>query len=197
MMKTLNAAISFAAIASATVSPSSLNSDISIIIHNDLMRKNPCFLKYHMLSIVTENTSSFAGSGVLLLDPMPLQKAIESCKSLGESLWTSQTGFSQIKSDLNYLTFQGKYTSDQRYWISSLHNTPSTINGHGKIQKASANTHLPVLCHQSAPYSDHETQDNSSAWRVSVHSNNEYLTGYARHQNVEDYADINSDSVIE
>ncbi|KAJ5278962.1 hypothetical protein N7478_004334 [Penicillium angulare] len=162
MRKIFGIGLFLATLANATVSPSSINSDISIIIHNDLM----------------QNTSSLANSGVLLLDPMPLQKAIETCKSLRETLWTYQTGFSEIKSDLDYLIFQGKYANSQDYWIAPVHNTPSTIDVNGKVQKASANSKLPAICTQSAPYSNSEIQDTNSTWQVSVHSNNEYLTGF-------------------
>ncbi|KAJ5740457.1 hypothetical protein N7493_000329 [Penicillium malachiteum] len=160
MIEIFSTVILWAALADATVSPSLLDSDISIIIHNDLK----------------ENRSSWSESGVLLLDPMPLQKAIGSCHRLGESLWTGN--FSEIKYDLDYLTFEGKYSDDQEYWIASVDNAASTIKLSGKVQKASADTHLPALCTQTAPYSTSETQDNSSAWQVLVHSNNEYLTGF-------------------
>ncbi|KAJ6036527.1 hypothetical protein N7540_000806 [Penicillium herquei] len=160
MIEIFGTVILWAALAGATVGPSSLDSDISLIIHNDLK----------------EDTSSWSDSGVLLLDSMPLQKAIESCRSLGESLWSGK--FDEIKYDLEYLTFQGKYSDDQKYWIAPVDNAASTINLSGKVQKASANTHLPALCTQTAPYSTSETQDNSSTWQVLVHSNNEYLTGF-------------------
>lgn len=108
---------------------------------------------------------------------MPLQKALETCYSLGETLWSYQAGVSEIQNDLDYLIFQGKYSKSQKYWIAPVHNMPSTINANGKVQKASANTHLPALCTQSAPYSNSDSQDTSSRWQVSVRSNNEDLTG--------------------
>ncbi|KAJ5656772.1 hypothetical protein N7507_008722 [Penicillium longicatenatum] len=151
-----------AATVNAALSPGSIESDLSILIHNDLL----------------EGNSTLAGSGVLLLDPMPLQKAIETCYSLGETLWSYKAEVSDIKHDLGYLSYQGKYSENQKYWIAPVHNTPSTINANGKVQKASVNTHLPVLCTQSAPYSNSDSQDTSSRWQVSVHSNNEYLTGF-------------------
>ncbi|KAJ5713775.1 uncharacterized protein N7483_010956 [Penicillium malachiteum] len=160
MIEIFSTVILWATLAAATVGPNSLDSDISLIIHNDLK----------------EDTSSWSESGVLLLDPMPLQKAIESCHSLGESLWSGK--FDEIKYDLDYLTFQGKYSDDQKYWIAPVNSAASTINLSGKVQKASANTDLPALCTQTAPYSTSETQDNSSTWQVLVHSNNEYLTGF-------------------
>ncbi|KAJ5746437.1 hypothetical protein N7520_011619 [Penicillium odoratum] len=150
-----------AATVDAVLSPSSIDSDISILIHNDLL----------------EGNSTLAGSGVLLLDPMPLQKAISTCHSLGETLIISNR-VSDIKNALKYLNFQGKYGTSQNYWISPVQNAPSTINVDGKVQKASANTYLPALCTQSARYSNSETQDTSAIWQISVHSNNEYLTGF-------------------
>lgn len=118
-----------------------------------------------------------AGSGVLLLDSMPLQRAIETCHSLGETLWSYQAGASEIRNDLDYLTYQGKYSEIQKFWIAPVHNKPATINANGKIQNAHANTHLPALCTQSAPYSNSDSQNTDSRWQVSVRSNNEHLTG--------------------
>ncbi|KAJ5897507.1 Carboxylesterase type B [Penicillium tannophilum] len=162
MFNVIRVTLFLAATVNAALSPSSIDSDLSILIHNDLL----------------EGNSTRAGSGVLLLDPMPLQKAIETCHSLGETLWSYQAEASEIKNDLDYLTFQGKYSKSQKYWIAPVHNIPSTINANGKVQRAFANTHLPALCTQSAPYSNSDSQDTSSRWQVSVQSNNEYLTGF-------------------
>lgn len=108
---------------------------------------------------------------------MPLHQAIASCESLGESLWTVNSNFSNIQNDLNYLLYQHKYTRTQQYWIAPEHNTPSTIDVDGHIKQASSETRLPVLCSQSAPYSTPSSKNTNATWQVGVYSNNESITG--------------------
>lgn len=108
---------------------------------------------------------------------MPLQNALSSCKSLGESLWDSSSGFGNIQNDLDYLVLQEKLSLDQRYWIASVHGTPSSIDASGSVKKASENEHLPVLCTQTAPYSTPDIKDTNATWQVTVNSNKQYLTG--------------------
>ncbi|OQD87301.1 hypothetical protein PENANT_c006G08609 [Penicillium antarcticum] len=148
------------AITAEAVSPESLSSDISILIHNDLL----------------ETQSPLADSGVLVLDARPWKEATESCQKLGESLWGAHSDFKDIQHDLEYLICQGKYLQNQRFWTSTR--KASTIDANGHINTASANARLPVLCTQSAPHSNKTFQDRNPKWRVTVHSNNEYLTGF-------------------
>lgn len=108
---------------------------------------------------------------------MPLSQATASCQTLGESLWAVNSNFSNIQHDLDYLVYQHKYTRTQRYWIASVQNTPSTINVDGRITHASPDTHLPVLCTQSAPYSTPNSKNTNATWQVGVSSNNEHITG--------------------
>lgn len=108
---------------------------------------------------------------------MPLQNALNNCKSLGESLWDSSSGFGNVQNDLDYLVLQEKTTLNQRYWIAPVHGTPSSIDASGHVKKASANEHLPVLCTQTAPYSTPDIKDTNATWQVTVESNKQYLTG--------------------
>lgn len=124
-----------------------------------------------------ESSSPHAGSGVLLLGAMPLQEAMNSCNSLGESLWKSSEGYDSIKNDLDYLAFQKRYGDGQRYWIAPVRGTPSTLDADGRVKKASANEHLPVLCTQTAPYSTPDQKDTNVTWQVTLNSNNQHLTG--------------------
>ncbi|KAJ5960246.1 uncharacterized protein N7479_007396 [Penicillium vulpinum] len=151
-----------ATIANAAVSPKSLNSDISIVIHNDLL----------------EAESPLSGSGILVLDARPWQEATESCQKLGGTLWGTESSYRDIRNGLDYLVFQGKYTRSQRFWTASDHRKLSTIDTNGRVNKASAKEKLPVLCTQSAPLSNSTFQDISAQWQVTVHSNDEYLTGF-------------------
>lgn len=125
----------------------------------------------------TENSSPWANSGVLLLDPMPLDEAMSSCHALGENLWPIQTGFEQIRHNLQYLSFKQTYTAKQKFWIASVDGIPMTIDGNGHIGNASTDHVLPVLCTQSAPFSTPTTQDTSPKWQVSVRTGKDHITG--------------------
>ncbi|KAJ5130945.1 uncharacterized protein N7515_006984 [Penicillium bovifimosum] len=148
------------AIAAKAVSPESLDSDISIIIHNDLLE------------------SPLADSGVVVLDARNWQEATESCQKLGESLWDIASGHQDVQNNLDYLVYQGKYHHGQQFWTASNHRKLSTIDTNGRINRASAHERLPVICTQRAPYSNMTFQDTSAQWQVTVNSNNEYITGF-------------------
>lgn len=100
-----------------------------------------------------------------------------SCESLGETLWKASTGSPSIKSDLDYLVYQRKYSPSQRYWIAPVRGAPSAINANGDITKAAAHTRLPVLCAQNAPYTTEYSSNTNSTWQVAVRSNNEHIIG--------------------
>jgi hypothetical protein len=124
-----------------------------------------------------ESSSPWSESGVILLEAMSLLKATEICRSLGERLWTTQSGFSTIQQDLEYLVFQRKFSRRQQYWIAPIHGVPSTIDVNGEIRESFPSKHLPVLCTQSAPYSTASTKDTNFTWQVTIQSNNEHITG--------------------
>ena len=166
------------AIAANAVSPKSLNSDISILIHNDLLGMYITFgILSWRLTVETESQSPLSDSGILVLDARPWQEATESCQKIGETLWGAGSSYKDIQNDLDYLVFQGKYTRNQRFWTASDRRKLSTIDTNGRVNKASANEKLPVVCTQSAPLSNSTFQDTSAQWQVTVHSNDEYLTG--------------------
>lgn len=112
-----------------------------------------------------------------MLDARPWQEATESCQKIGETLWGAGSSYKDIQNVLDYLVFQGKYTRNQRFWTASDRRKLSTIDTNGRVNKASANEKLPVVCTQSAPLSNSTFQDTSAQWQVTVHSNDEYLTG--------------------
>ncbi|PYH34015.1 cholinesterase [Aspergillus neoniger CBS 115656] len=150
----------------AAVGPESLGSDISIILHNDLL----------------EADSPLANSSVIILDDKNLEVATEACNALGESLWGSAPSTpADLKADLDYLKYRGDYKNNQQFWISSVNGTGRTIDLKGTIATAESNHLYPVLCTQSAPYSTEDYQNISSQYQVTVHANNEYLTGYRDH----------------
>lgn len=181
MSRAFSYSILFLAVAArAVVSPATLNSDISILIHNDLLGENVLSWVWNNMMLRIngiESSSPHAGSGVLLLDAMPLQEALNSCNSLGESLWTSNSGLESIQNGLDYLVLQNRYTGDQRYWIAPVHGTPSSVDVSGRMKKASANEPLPVLCTQTAPYSTPDEKNTNATWQVTIKSNQQFLTG--------------------
>ncbi|KAH6672076.1 cholinesterase [Halenospora varia] len=144
-------------------SPNALGSDLTVLINNDILGPQ----------------SPAANSGVILLTPRSQVSADAACKALGEKLW--DVSGASIQSNLDYLTLEGKYDADQLYWISSSGTTARAIDGKGQISDTrtfSPHSRLPALCTQSAPFSDSSAQNSSEKWQVTVHSNNEYITGF-------------------
>ncbi|KAJ5330061.1 hypothetical protein N7452_010451 [Penicillium brevicompactum] len=162
MVNLVAACLILAATASAVASPASLNSDISLIFHNDLM----------------ESESPLSGSAVLILGPRTWQEAAKSCLELGETLWRSDSGFEFIQSDLDYLVYLGSYSPKQQFWTASHNQKSSTINADGQINHASPQKRLPVICTQTAPYSNSTSQDTNERWQLVVESGNQQLTGF-------------------
>lgn len=127
--------------------------------------------------VLPESESPLSGSGVLVLGPRTWQEATESCLELGETLWKSDADSKIIQTDLEYLVHLGTYSPEQRFWTASHNQKPSTINAAGQINYASPKKRLPVICTQTAPYSNSTFQDTSGNWQVVVESNNRHLTG--------------------
>ncbi|KAJ5179392.1 hypothetical protein N7492_002602 [Penicillium capsulatum] len=158
--------LSFTSIAHALVGLETLKSGISIFINNDL----------------TEKASLSADSGILLLDPMPLPQAINSCRDIGEVLWPVETRLDNIRQHLEYLVFQQQYNQSQAYWVAGADGNPTALYGDGRVDKGPSDTDLPVLCTQTAPYSIPDAQNISARWQVSLRANNEYITGFRDHR---------------
>ena len=158
------------------------DSTLSIIINNDLLGTSRSDCKWTSLTYTsTGSESPSADSGVILLSPRSRIYAASACAALGEQLWSPELKTSSIQPNLDYLTSGGQFSADQQYWIASTRNTSRAIDGHGNIANTSttlsAYLQLPVLCTQSAPFSNSTYQNTSSQWQVTVHSNNEYITG--------------------
>ncbi|PYI02958.1 alpha/beta-hydrolase [Aspergillus sclerotiicarbonarius CBS 121057] len=148
------------------VGPGSLGSEVEILLHNDLL----------------EAESPLVDSGVILLGGKTLAEGIHACDTLGESLWgTPPATPADIAADLEYLLYRGDYGNKQQFWISPGNNTARTIDLEGKVAAADATHRFPVLCTQTAPYSTEDYQNTSSPYQVTVHANNEYLTGFRDH----------------
>lgn len=124
-----------------------------------------------------EKESPLSDSGILVLDPRTWKEATESCLQLGATLWGSESGPETIQSGSDYLAYLGKYAPGQRFWTASKHQKPSTLSTNGQLQTSSADKRLPVLCKQTAPYSNSTFQDTSEQWRVTVESHSQRFTG--------------------
>lgn len=122
--------------------------------------------------------SPSAGSGLIVLTSQSRESAAANCAALGEQLWRPEWNTASIQPSLDYLTYENKYHAGQQYWISPNSADYRAIDRHGYIKIVSPHLHLPALCTQSAPFSNSTYQDTSRQWQVTVHSNNEYLTGY-------------------
>lgn len=167
----------------AIPSPNSLGSDLTILINNDILGKlRPSTTDAWLIYSSAGPESPSADSAVILLGTRSRESAADVCAALGEQLWSPQTETPNIQFNLDYLTYASNYSANQQYWIAPSSTTPRAIDGHGRIWDSSTlspHSRLPALCTQSAPFSNSSTQDASAQWQVTVHSNKEYITGYA------------------
>lgn len=114
---------------------------------------------------------------MILLTSRSRESAATDCTALGEQLWAPELKTASIQPNLNYLTYENEYSATQQYWIAPNAAGPRAINGKSQIAAVSPHLHLPVLCTQTAPFSNSSYQDTSPEWQVTVYSNNEYITG--------------------
>jgi carboxylesterase type B len=96
---------------------------------------------------------------------------------LGEQLWSPESKTASIQANLDYLKYQGKI-GNSSLWVAPSGDKPQAIGLSGSLAAADSSQRLPVLCTQSAPFSNGTTEDTSEKWQVSVHSNNEDYTGF-------------------
>lgn len=123
--------------------------------------------------------SPTADAAILFLgEEMTLQDGEAACADLGEQLWAPELDTGSIQRNLDFLLYQGK--GDTGSWIAAYDDAPRGISSSGDvINGLDAAEKLPVLCTQTAPFSNSSVQDTDDRWRVSVRANNEVLTGYA------------------
>lgn len=177
----LSTLLSSVSLTAASPSPNTIDSDLTIIVNNDLQGPS----------------SPSANASVLLLSSsLPFSQASQACSSLGESLYSPETlSVTTIKPDIDYLLYRsGKSSSlDTTFWIAPSTKNPSVTrvldvspsgrisisevrNGKGKGKAAE----YPVLCTQTAPFSNNQAQDKSAKWQVGVEgvNGNEKITGF-------------------
>ncbi|KAH8674144.1 Alpha/Beta hydrolase protein [Xylariales sp. PMI_506] len=161
-------ALLLAAVVSASPpSPQSLKSDLTLIVDNDLQGPS----------------SPSADSAVIVLSARSLKDAKSACEALGEELWSPEKyTTADIQTNLNFSSYNGGAISpQQQYWVAPQGSTGRCIGQSGHVSSSNPSQELPVLCTQSAPFSNSTGADSSEKWQVTVQSNNEYLTGYRDH----------------
>lgn len=151
-----------AVLAACAPSPQSLGSDLTILIDNNLEGES----------------SALSSSGVILLGHRSYEDAVSGCNALGEQLWSPELETASIQSDLDYLVYEGKVDNSSLFWIASLDGKTRAVGVSGDVVVVDPENDLSVLCTQSAPFSNTTWQDPDQRWQVTVHSNNEYYTGF-------------------
>lgn len=143
-------------------SPDSLNTGITIVADNDLQGVN----------------SPTANSSIIVLSARPYSDAILACKALGEQLWSPELGSSSIQRNLDYLRYKDNALGSSQFWIASKGVGSRAIDRTGRVSWPAIASRLPVICTQTAPFSNETFKDTSDNWQVTVRSNGEYLTGF-------------------
>lgn len=119
-----------------------------------------------------------ANSSIIVLSARPYSDALTACKALGEQLWSPDIGNASIQHNLDYLKYKDTALGTSSFWIASKGVGSRAIDRTGRISWPAIASRLPVLCTQSAPFSNETFKDTSEQWQVTVRSNGEYLTGY-------------------
>ncbi|KAK2050722.1 carboxylesterase, partial [Colletotrichum somersetense] len=153
-----------AAAVSCTPSTHDLRTDISIIRDNDLLdSKSP----------------SANNSALFLHSRMSFSEAKAACNKLGEELWAPASESSGTQKIISILNYQEPDTGLSAVWVAPKDdNTPTTSNLKGKVSSTDPSATNPVLCMQTAPFSNSVSQDNTERWQVGAHSNNEDVLGF-------------------
>ncbi|KAJ9154756.1 Carboxylic ester hydrolase [Pleurostoma richardsiae] len=158
----LRAVALFVTVVASVPSPTSLKSDLTILINNDLQGPS----------------SPAADSGIILLGRQVFSDAAAACGALGEQLWSPELKTASIQSIVDYLIYQKKADKSSLFWIGSKGKETRAVSVKGQVSFVNPSLRLPILCTQSAPFSNETYADTSSKWQVQVHSNNEDLTGF-------------------
>ncbi|KAH7313420.1 crystal protein [Stachybotrys elegans] len=147
----------------AVPSPRSLRSDITILIDNDL--EGP-------------GGSAETFSALYLSRKHSFEEAVASCRALGEELWKPALGAASIDAAVTQITTKGLFEKSPEIWVAPESRAPQALSASGEVVEAEASAELPVLCTQTAPFSDPSFQDTAEEWQTIVSSNNEELVGF-------------------
>ncbi|KAI9167448.1 Bile salt-activated lipase [Paramyrothecium foliicola] len=146
----------------AVPSPRSLRSEVTILSDNDL--QGP------------DGPGSAFGA-LYLTKKQSFKEAVASCEALGEELWTPGTYGRGIEIVGQHLEDRQAGVESPRAWVSSDGNDKQVITNSGELVVVDETLRIPVLCTQTAPFSNNTFEDKDERWQVQVQSNNEVLTG--------------------
>lgn len=159
--------------------PSSVNSDITLLYYNDLDGIS-CFNLCQEITpdICFQAYTASEHKSVLLLTPRAQQDAATACAGLSETLLpVNQTFFStELVPLLQYQAYEGAYGSSQFYWIESVGDSCTAVDSLGIVTTVSCDTELPALCSQSSAYGTYAEPSNM----LTVLSNDLTITGCVR-----------------
>lgn len=115
---------------------------------------------------------------VLLDGPLTNGDASAGCEALGEQLWSPELNTASIQKSLDYLALRNGPAGASLFWIAPKDSQARTISITGELKTAadSAAT-LPVLCTQTAPFSNETFQDVSAKWQITTKSNGDSFVG--------------------
>ncbi|TPX09834.1 uncharacterized protein E0L32_009025 [Thyridium curvatum] len=151
-----------ATVVSATLSTSSLNTDLTILINNDLQGAD----------------SKHADSGFILLSKRTFAEAVETCEALGEQLWAPELNLGDIRPNLDYLIFQGATSESTTFWIGAKDGKARAATSRGMMATMDPDERMKALCTHSAPYSTAAVADTSEKWQLTVTSSHQDITGF-------------------
>jgi hypothetical protein len=95
----------------------------------------------------------------------------------GRNVVVTKMVASSVQPNLSYLSYQEKYPINQLYLIAPFAAEPQAISSKGDVTSISSSLQLPVLCTQTAPFSNFTFRDTSEKLKVIVPTNNEPVTG--------------------
>jgi hypothetical protein len=155
--------------------PRTLESDLTILSHNDLYGTYEIRLLLHYL-IVAGNSSTRQAASLVLGARQPNDKAQSTCEQLNETLWepdnSTDFGF------LQYLEYGNPKDNSHLYWIGGRGRSGCrAITTSGKIQNHDCKATLQALCSQSAALSFPEKDDTSEKWQVAVNAGTASILG--------------------
>ncbi|XXH05140.1 hypothetical protein Hte_011565 [Hypoxylon texense] len=129
-------------------------------------------------TIMRGPSSNVSNAGVLLLEEYSADNASAACEAVGEQLYSPELGAGSIQKVLNYIKHVASDLGLEQFWIAPKDQSARTIKTDGHISTTKLHAVLPVMCTQTAPFSNESFKDTGEQWQVTVQSNNETLTGF-------------------
>ena len=108
---------------------------------------------------------------------MSQRAAGDACAALQESLIDPDQHDINLTAVINQYMYSRSQSSTQQYWISSKGGCRA-IRVDDWTGSVDCHTRLPVICSQSAPFSNVSYTNTSSNWQTSANVGNKVITGY-------------------